>query len=87
MHVPAGETLPPTNVHSGNPVVNEQGVPPNLLGLMPHAGATIVLLNLHALNYPFELSTALTKFTGRSGDVLLVAACKPPDLLAFSGDL
>jgi len=48
MHVSAGETLPPTNVHSGNPVANEQGVPPNPLGLMPHAGETIVLFNLHA---------------------------------------
>ena len=54
---------------------------------MPHAGATIVLLNLRAWNYPSEPSTTLTKFTGRSGNVLLVAACKPPDLLAFPGDL
>jgi len=28
MHVLAGETLPPTNVHSGNPVAGEQGVSP-----------------------------------------------------------
>ena len=54
---------------------------------MPHAGATIVLLNLHAWNYPSEPSTALAKFTGRFGDVLLVAVCKPSDLLAFPGDL
>ena len=61
--------------------------PPTHSTFMPHAGATIVLLNLHAWNYPSEPSTALTKFAGRSGDVLLVAACKPPDLLAFPGDL
>ena len=54
---------------------------------MPHAGATIILLNLHAWNYSSEPPTALTRFTGRSGDVLLVAVCKPPDLLAFPGDL
>ena len=33
MHVLVGETLPPTNVHSGNPVADEQGVPPNPLDL------------------------------------------------------
>jgi len=54
---------------------------------MPHAGATIILLNLRAWNYSYEPPTALTKFTGGSGDVLLVAVCKPPDLLAFPGDL
>jgi len=48
MHVPVGETLPPTNVHSGNPVADEQGVPPTHSTFMPHAGATIVLLDLHA---------------------------------------
>ena len=48
-HVLAGETLPPTNVHST---------------FMPQAGATIVLLNLHAWNYPSEPSTALTKSLG-----------------------
>jgi len=51
---------------------------------MPQAGATIVLLNLHAWNYPSKPSTALTKFAGRPDDVLLVAVCKPPDLLTFS---
>ena len=58
--------------------------PPTHSTFMPYAGATIVLLNLHAWNYPSEPSAALAKFTGRSGDVLLVAACEPPDLLAFS---
>ena len=58
--------------------------PPTHSTFMPHVGATIVLLNLHAWNYPSEPSTALTKFAGRPGDVLLVAVCKPPDLLAFS---
>ena len=33
MRVPAEETLPPTNVHSGNPVVDEQVVPSNSLDL------------------------------------------------------
>ena len=34
-----------------------------------------------------EPLTVLTEFTGRSDDVLLVATCKPPELLAFLGDL
>jgi len=33
VRVLAGETLPPTNFHPGNPVVDEQGVPPNPLDL------------------------------------------------------
>jgi len=48
VHVLTRETLPTTNVHYGNPIADEQGVPPNPLDLHPHAGATIVLLNLHA---------------------------------------
>jgi len=38
-----------------------------------HAGATIILLNLHAWTYSSEPPAASTEFTGRSGDVLLVA--------------
>ena len=58
--------------------------PPTHSTFMPQTAATIVLLNLHAWNYPSEPSTALTKFAGRPGDMLLMAVCKPPHLLAFS---
>ena len=57
--------------------------PPTHSTFMPHAGATNILLNLHAWNYSSEPPTILTKFTGKPGDVLLVAVCKPLDLLAF----
>ena len=53
----------------------------------PHAGAIVILLNLHAWDYPSEPLIVLTELTRRSGDVLLVATCKPPELLAFLGDL
>ena len=58
--------------------------PPAYSAFVPLAGATTILLESLAGNYSSEPPTALTKFTGRSGDVLLVAVCKPPDLLAFS---
>jgi len=48
MHALAEETLPPTNVPSRNPVADEQSVPFNPLSLQAHAGATVILLNLHA---------------------------------------
>ena len=73
MHVLAKETFPPTNVHSGNPVADGQDVPFNPHDLTPHAGATTILLNLHVWTYFSELPAALTKLTGRFGDVLLVA--------------
>jgi len=47
--------------------------PPTHSTFTPHAGATIVLLNLHVWNYSSKPPTVLTKFTGRPDDVLLVA--------------
>ena len=45
--------------------------PPTHSSFTPHAGVTVVLLNLHAWTYSSEPPTALTKFTGKLGDVLL----------------
>ena len=38
---------------------------------MPHAGATIILLDLHLWTYSSEFPAALTKSARKSGDVLL----------------
>jgi len=52
-HVLAGETLPPTNVHSGNPVGGEQGVPPNPLDLHAPCWCNNRLTELTRLKLPF----------------------------------
>ena len=76
MHVLAKGTLPSTNVHSGNPFIDEQAVSSNLLDL--HASCW---RNDHLYwTYTPEPPTASTKFTGKSGDVPLVAI---PDHLIF----
>ena len=74
MHVLAEGTLPPANVHSGNPVAVGQAVPFNLLD--PHAGATIISLDLHV--WTSEFPAALTKSAEKSGDVLLAAMSDHP---------
>jgi len=50
MHVLAEETLPPTNIHSGNPVADGQAVmfPSTHTTFTPYASATIILPNLYA---------------------------------------
>ena len=53
MHVLAGETLPPTNVHSGNPVADVQGVPPNPLDLHAPCWCHNRLTELTRLKLPF----------------------------------
>jgi len=45
---------------------------------MPHAGATLILLNLLAWNYSSESPAAFTKFTGTCGDVLIAAMSDHP---------
>ena len=52
VHVLAGETLPPTNVHSGSPVADEQGVPPNPLDLHAHCWRNKHLTELTRLKLP-----------------------------------
>jgi len=47
MHVLAEETLPSTNVHSGNPVADRQAAPSTQTPFTPHAGVTIASLELY----------------------------------------
>ena len=53
VHVLAEETLPPTNVHSGNPVADEQGVPPSPLDLHAPCWCHNRLTELTRLKLPF----------------------------------
>jgi len=53
MHVLAEETLPPTNVHSGNPVADEQVVPSNPLNLHAPCWRNNHLTELTRLNLLF----------------------------------
>ena len=45
---------------------------------MPHAGAILILLDLHVWTYSPEFPAALTKSAGKSGDVLLAAMSGHP---------
>jgi len=75
IHITEG-TSPSTNVHYGNPVVDEQAVSSKLLNL--HASCR---RNNHLYwTYTPEPPIASTKFTGKSDDVPLVAI---PDHLTF----
>ena len=53
MHVLAEETLPPTNVHSGNPVVDGQAVPFNPHDLHALCWHNNHLIEIIRLNLPF----------------------------------
>jgi len=53
MHVLAGETLPPTNVHSGNPIADEQGVSPNPFDFHAPSRCHHRLTELTRLELPF----------------------------------
>ena len=53
MHVLAGETLPPTNVHSGNPFADVQGVSPNPLDFHAPSWCHYRLTELTRLELPF----------------------------------
>ena len=45
---------------------------------MPHAGATIILLDLHVWTYSSEFRAALIKSAGKFGDVLLATMSDHP---------
>ena len=45
---------------------------------MPHAGATIILSDLHVWTYSFEFPAGSTKSAGKSGDVLLATMSDHP---------
>ena len=53
MHALAEETLPPTNVPSGNPVADEQSVPLNPLSLHAPCWRNSHLTELTRLRLPF----------------------------------
>ena len=53
VNVLAGETLPPTNIHSGNLDVDEQGVPPNPLDIHAPCWRNNRLTELIRLNLLF----------------------------------
>jgi len=62
----------------GVPSLVSKAFPPAYSTFMPHDGATIILLNLLAWNYSSVPPTAYSRFTGRSGDVPLVAMSDHP---------
>ena len=65
MHVLAEETLPLTNVHSGNLIADRQVVPATQTPFTPYVGTTIVALDLLA-----GFLVASTESVGKSGNVL-----------------
>jgi len=78
MHVLADGTLPPMNVHSGNPVADGQVVPFNLLDLHAPCWRNPHLLDLHVWTFSSEFPAALSKSAGKSGDVLLATMSDHP---------
>jgi len=81
MHVLTERNSPSMNVHSGDPVVEEEVVYSNPFNLRASCWRNDHLYWTHMLELPrLNPQSATTEFTGKSGDVLLVAM---PDHLIF----
>ena len=78
MRIPAEGTLPPANVHFGNPVADGQVVPFNLLDLHAPCWRNPHLIGLTRLDLLTSVPVALTKSVGESGDVLFAAMSDHP---------